>query len=115
VYSDYEDSTVVGDLTIAGLRSCWLGMARVHLGGNANFANSKFADPDAIEILANHIRGDLVCVGNSMVWDSADISPTPGVLFPRLPEPNWVGGHRFGQCRLSSPTSQGGPLGPGLF
>ena len=97
------------------MHSCWLGMARIHLGGTATFLNNKFADPDAIEIIANQIRGDLLCTGNSMVWDSADISPTPGVLFPRAPEPNKVGGTRFGQCRLASPTSQGGPLGPGPF
>ena len=63
--------------------------------------DNQFADPDAIEILANRIGRNLNCRGNSMVWNSADL--TEGELFPRLPEPNTVGGQRLGQCILASP------------
>ena len=27
-YSDYEDTTVHGDVSVSGLNSCWLGLAR---------------------------------------------------------------------------------------
>jgi hypothetical protein len=122
VYSDYEDSTVRGDIRISSLRSCWLGIARVHVRENVTVRNNHMADPDAIEIISNNIRGDLACsgnvtpanatAGNSGVWDSAD--PT-GNLFPRAPLPNAVHGDRFGNCKLASPTTPGGPLGPGRF
>jgi hypothetical protein len=112
-YSDYEDSTVGGNLGVSGLKSCWLGMARVSVGGGMRVLNDELDDPDAIEILSNTITGNLICHGNSMVWDSFDLSETG--LFPRQPAPNTVNGHRIGQCVLSSPMTDGGPLGPGLF
>ncbi|HZU40678.1 MAG TPA: hypothetical protein VE992_06485 [Solirubrobacteraceae bacterium] len=114
VYSDYEDSTVGGSLRIVDLRSCWLGVARVDIARSARFIRNRLQDPDAIEIIDNRIGGDLACTGNSMVWDSADISPT-GALFPRQPEPNTVAGARLGQCVLASPATDGGSPGPGPF
>ena len=111
-FSTYEDSSVGGNLDISNVTSCWMGTARVDIGGNASYANNHLADPDAIEIVSNHIHGNLSCQGNSMVWDSGD--PT-GHLFPRAPQPNTVDGKRSGQCVLSSPLSAGGPLGPGAF
>lgn len=114
VYSDYEDSTIGGDFTISMLHSCWLGVARDHIGGTARFRGNQFADRDAIEIIDNHIAGNLSCFGNSMVWDSAELATT-GALFPRQLERNTVGGERVGQCVLASPMSEGGPLGPGPF
>jgi len=113
VYSDYEDSTVAHGLSISGLTSCWLGVARVNVGESARFLSDNVADPDGVEILANHISGDLVCRDNSAVWDSAEL--TNSGLYPRTPEPNTVGGSRVGQCVLSSPRDAGGPAGPGPF
>ena len=113
VYSDYEDSSVAGSLRISGLTSCWLGVARVQVHGNLSFINDKLGDPDAIEILANHVGSNLSCTGNSAVWDSADAKPNQ--QFPRIAEPNTVHGKRSGQCVLSSPTTMGGPSGPGPF
>jgi hypothetical protein len=112
VFSTYEDSSVGGNFDISNVTSCWLGTARVDIGGNASFVSNQLADPDAIEIVLNHIHGNLSCQGNSMVWDSGDL--TEG-LFPRTPQPNTVDGKRSGQCVLSSPLSPGGPLGPGAF
>jgi hypothetical protein len=113
VYSDYEDSTIGGNLAVTGLTSCWLGMARDQVGGNMQVIGDKLADPDAVEILSNRVTGNLICNQNSNVWDSFDLSDTG--LFPRQPAPNTVGGHRIGQCVLSSPTTEGGPFGPGPF
>lgn len=113
VYSALEDSSVSGDATFSGLQSCWLGMARVHVAGNASFINNKLADPDAIEIVLNQIDKNLSCHNNSAVWDSAEA--TQNSLFPRTPQPNTVHGKRSGQCVLSTPVKKGGPSGPGPF
>jgi hypothetical protein len=114
VYSSYEDSTIRGDVSISGMSSCWMGLARLNVHGDVRLINNQLADPDAIEILANHISGDLVCWKNSMVWDNAEAG-FPG-LFPRTPPlTNTVKGDRAGQCVLSSPVNQGDPSGPGPF
>jgi hypothetical protein len=112
VYSTYEDSSVGGTIRVSGVRSCWMGLIRLHVHESMIVRNNKLADPDAIEINANHIADDLSCRGNSMVWDSADLGPN---LFPRKPQPNTVGGERHGQCVLNSPTSPQDSPGPGPF
>jgi hypothetical protein len=115
VFSGYEDSTVHGNLSVIGLSSCWLGVARTHVSGNVNLINNQLADPDAIEILTNEISGNLLCQQNSQVWDNAESAPG-GPLFPRDATPaNKVSGNRVGQCVLASPTTAGGPSGPGPF
>jgi hypothetical protein len=111
-YSTYEDSTIGGSIDLKGMRGCWLGVNRDQVHHNVRAFNNRLADPDAIEILSNNIRGNLNCRRNSMVWDSADIGED---LFPRQAEPNIVDGKRKGQCVLASPTTEGGPLGPGPF
>jgi hypothetical protein len=112
VYSDYEDTTIRGNISVSGLESCWLGLIRLHVSGNMRVKENQLADPDAIEILSNVIHGNLVCVGNSQVWNSADLTEE---LFPRAPEPNTVFGRRRGQCVLASPETEGGEPGPGPF
>ena len=114
VFSDYEDNTIGGSIDVIGLDSCWLGLARDNVGRNVKILNDQLADPDAIEILANQIGNNLVCHNNSMVWNSVELSEEEGVVFPREPLPNEAR-HRVGQCVLSSPLSEGGPLGPGPF
>jgi len=106
-------SRIGGDVRVSRYDSCWLGLENNHVGGNARFVKNQLADPDAVEIQSNYIRDDLACYGNSMVWDSGD-GPS-GTLFPRTPAPNTVHGDRAGQCVLASPTSPGGPSGPGPF
>lgn len=111
-YTAYEDSTIGGSIDLKGMSGCWLGLARDQVQHNVRVFNNQLADPDAIEIVLNHIHGNLNCRRNSMVWDSGDLSDN---LFPRDPQPNTVDGKRRGQCVLSSPTTEGGPLGPGPF
>jgi hypothetical protein len=111
VFSNYEDSTIGGSIDVIGLDSCWLGLARDSVARNVDILHNQLADPDAIEIIGNQIGNNLVCQGNSMVWDSNE---TGAGLFPREPHPNEAL-HRVGQCVLSSPLSEGGPLGPGPF
>jgi hypothetical protein len=112
-FTALELSRIGGDVRVSGYDSCWLGLENNHVGGDARFVNNQLADPDAVEIQSNYIRDDLVCFRNSMVWDSGD-GPS-GALFPRTPAPNTVHGDRVGQCVLASPSSPGGPSGPGPF
>ncbi len=112
VYSAFEDSDISENLTVKELRSCWLGLARLEVGGSVSLTSDKLADPDAIEILSNEITHNLTCSRDTNVWDSTDFT---GELFPRRLEANTVGGRRSGECVLTSPLTEGGPRGPGGF
>jgi hypothetical protein len=112
VYSDYEDGTVGGSFKVDGLKSCWLGINRLNVGGSMSVDNDKLADPSAATILSNTITGNLACKKDSHVWDSSEIT---GELWPREPEPNTVDGQRSGECVLASPATEDGEPGPGPF
>jgi hypothetical protein len=112
VFSTYEVGSVGGDVRISSVHSCWMGVVELHVGNTVVFHANLLADPDAIEILANHITGNLICRGNSMTWNSHEVGNS---LFPRVHQPNTVGRNRKGQCVLSSPNKPGGPSGPGPF
>jgi len=112
VYSTYEVGTVGGDVRISSVHSCWMGVVELQVGNTVVIHGNQLADPDAIEILSNHISGNLICRGNSMTWDNEDTSEH---LFPRAPEPNTVGRNRAGQCVLSSPNTRHDKPGPGPF
>ncbi len=114
VFSDYEDSFIQGNLRVSNLTSCFLGIARVHVT-DMRVNDNRLADPDAIEILNNNISNNLICNGNSKVWDSSEASFGQHGLYPRTPQPNTVEGQRSGQCVLASPPTRGAPPGPGPF
>jgi hypothetical protein len=127
VFTALEDARVGGNVSIRGYQSCWLGIARTKVGGNLSVVDNALGDDDAIEILSNTIDGSLSCRGNKVVdvsqtpatftlhnpWDNVELSQTG--TFPRGPQPNKVEGKRHGQCVLASPTTLGGPSGPGPF
>ena len=92
VYSDFEDTTVDGNLTINGLQSCWLGTLRVQVGGSTTIVNNTMADPDAMEVGSNLISGDMACYGNS-AGGAATVQFGDGGAAPNL-----VGGWASGQC-----------------
>jgi hypothetical protein len=86
--SDFEDNTIRGNLSVTGLRSCWLGIFRDKVGGNETVSWNKMANTGADEVLSSHIRGNLTCRHNSpeiQFWDSGG-------------HPNRVAGHASGQC-----------------
>jgi hypothetical protein len=112
VYSDYEDASVGRSLTITNVNSCWLGVAREHIRGNLILSHDKLSNPDAIEILANNVGGNLSCSRSTHLFDTADTGQT---FWPRRLERNTVHGKRQGQCMINSPTAQGGKPGPGPF
>jgi hypothetical protein len=117
VFSDLEDSAVGGDVRMNGLRTCWFGLARDKVRSYVTINLNKTADPDAIEVLSNHIGASLSCWNNRHpgaqpkgalpIWDSADAGGSG--IYPRVSEPNTVGGSRSGQCVKASPIKLGGP------
>lgn len=92
VYSDFEDTTVGGNLTINGLQSCWLGTLREQVGGSVTLANNALADPDALEVASNLISGNMTCYGNTAGGVSTVQYGDSGGA------PNTVGGWASGQC-----------------
>ena len=105
VYSDYEDNTIGGNLWVSGLHSCWLGGIRNKVGGSVTYRRNKMADPDAMELETNQIRGNLICVGNSPATQIGDASGRP----------NRVGGFATGECGFGvrKPNPPAAPASPG--
>jgi hypothetical protein len=87
-YDDFEDNSVGGYLTTSGLRSCWMGVVRNHVGSNILVNNDRTADPDGNEVVANTVKGDLGCYNNK---PAAQIGDSHGA-------PNMVNGLKLGEC-----------------
>ena len=66
-----------GDVRISSVQSCWMGIVELHIGNTMVMHANKLADPDAIEILANNITGNLICRGNSRTWNSEEHRQRP--------------------------------------
>jgi hypothetical protein len=114
VFSDYEDNTIGGDITVTQLNSCYLGIIRNHVGKTMTVTNDALGDPDAIEIESNVIHKNLSCSHDTQnVWDSSETTETG--LYPRALHRNTVHGKRSGQCRKAGPLTQGGPPAGGPF
>jgi hypothetical protein len=114
VFSDYEDNTITGDLTVTKLNSCYLGIFRNHVTA-MKVTYDTLSDPDAIEIGTNVIKENLACWHDKQhVWDSSETSMT-GAIYPRQLHRNTVHGKRLGQCQKAGPLTQGGPPAGGPF
>jgi hypothetical protein len=102
VFSDAEDNAIRGDLEITGVRTCWMGALRNHVRGDVVAAGNTMADPDAGEILANVVRGDIACFSNSPAVQYGDSAGSP----------NQVRGDAFGECAFSVRQPNPAPSGP---
>jgi len=87
-YVDDEDTTVHGNYTIENVQTCWLGTLRVKVGGNLTDMNNTMADPDAGEVVANVVGGNISCSGNSPAVQYGDSGAAP----------NEVRGSASGEC-----------------
>jgi hypothetical protein len=103
-YFDNEDNVINGNAWITNINSCWIGSLRNVVGGSFVDTNNKMADPDAGEVLANHVAGNLICVGNNPATQFGDSHSTSNV----------VAGMAVGQCAFSvmQPNPAPGPGGP---
>jgi len=107
VYSDSEDNWVGGNMAVIGLRTCWFGALRNHVGGNAFFVGNQFGSPDAPEVISNAtIDGNLACFANDPAVQFGDSGGTSNV----------VRGHAFGECGFKvqqpNPAPGSGTTGP---
>ena len=80
VYSDSEDNTMGHGLTIAGLKSCWVGALRNQVRGNAIFIKNKMGDPDALEMENNLVTRNLICFGNDPAIQFGDGAAAPNIV-----------------------------------
>ena len=107
VYSDFEDNSIGGDLTVAGLTSCWAGSFRNQVGRNLSYAGNTMGDPDASEIANNLLGGNITCLNN-----------TPAVQFGDSgAAPNIVRGFGIGECGFNVVLPNPAPeadQGPGI-
>ena len=88
VYSDFEHIKIGGSLRVTGLSSCWFGAIYLSVHGSSTVSRNSMADPDAMEVVTNTIRGSFTCRGNSPAIQFGDSDG----------HPNRVGGRATGQC-----------------
>ncbi len=109
VYTDFEDDSIGGGLTVAGLDSCWLGTLRNQIGGTAAFVDNTMADPDAMEVGSNLVEDSLSCFDNS-AGGLQTVQFGDGAAAP-----NMVAGWASGQCgfgvQVLNPAPEAGPGG----
>jgi hypothetical protein len=104
-FSDSEDTTIGGNLTIIGLHTCWLGALRNSVHGNVLVAGNTMDKPAADVIVNNVINGSIACYGNSPAVQYG--------VFAR--SPNLVRHYASGECAfdVKKPDPFGtGPLEP---
>ena len=95
-------ATIDGNLIIHGWTGGWIGVIRVHVGGNLIFDHNRsvinglvtppvpgVVDSDSSEIMTNVVGGNLICIGNT---PAAQVNPDDGG------QPNVVAGRKIGEC-----------------
>ncbi|MGH9045647.1 MAG: hypothetical protein ACRDVP_12640 [Acidimicrobiales bacterium] len=102
VFSNYEDNTIGGDLTVAGLQTCYIGALRNQVGGSLNYSANRSADPDSSEVASNQIGGGMYCSSNSPAVQFGDSHGSP----------NMVGGGAVGECAFGVSQPNPAPNGP---
>ncbi len=106
-FTDFEDGSIGGDLTVIGVRTCWMGAFNLQVGGSLNWADNVTSDPDGNEVANNLMGENIACFGNhpaAQFGDSDDAT-------------NLVRRDAFGECGfnvvLPSPAPGAGQ-GPGI-
>jgi hypothetical protein len=104
VYSDYEDLTIGGGLSITRLGTCWLGAIRNKIGGSFTDSGNVMADPDANEMMDNTVGNNLSCDSNSPAVHYGDSGSAPNV----------VSGTASGECAFDVTSFNADWYFPGL-
>lgn len=87
-YTDVEDSSIGGNLTISGQQTCWLGSLRNDVRGSLTYEHDVTSDADGMEINNNLMRKNMTCLDNDPAVQYGDTGAAP----------NLVGGRAFGEC-----------------
>lgn len=96
-YTDVEQSSVAGGISVSGLSTCWLGLIGNQVNGLISVNNNLMGDPDAIEIGLNVVHGAMACSGNALAFPGPGGVPTNS-FDGSPPNPNMVTGRESGQC-----------------
>ena len=102
-YTDFEDSTIGGNLTVIGMRTCYLASFRDRVGGSITFAANVTSDPDGMELGSNLVAGNLACFANVPAVQFGDSSAAP----------NMVQGAALGECGFNV-VLRDPPVGHGI-
>ncbi len=102
VFSDFEDSTIGGSYTVAGVRTCWLGTFRTHIAGNTTWVGNRTSDPDGNELATNSTAGSMICLSNIPATQFGDSGGSPNI----------VGRQAIGQCGFNVVLPKTPPEGP---
>jgi hypothetical protein len=102
-FTDFEDSSIGGNLTILGVRTCWLGSLANRVRGSLFYAGNVTSDPDGMEIVNNLMGGNITCLNNDPAVQFGDSTAAP----------NLVGGFASGECGFNvvkpNPAPSPGP------
>jgi hypothetical protein len=102
VFTDFEDTTIGGSYTVAGVRTCWLGTFRTSIAGSTAWIANRTSDPDGNEMTTNRVGGSLICQSNLPAVQFGDSGGSPNI----------VGGHATGQCGFTVILPKTPPEGP---
>jgi hypothetical protein len=91
-YTDYNDDTIAGNLTVAGLHTCWDGFLTNTVGGTVTWNDNETVIPDGNLISTSTIHGSLKCFANNPLPHLSDITPVMNLVF----------GQATGQCTVLS-------------
>lgn len=91
VYSDYEDNSIGGNLTILGIQTCWMGSLRNTVRGSITDIGNTMADPDAGEVVQNTVDQNLVCFDNSPAIQFGDSGGSSNLVY----------GQAVGECAFN--------------
>jgi hypothetical protein len=104
-FTDFEENSIGGNLSILGMQTCWLGSFRNQIRGSVSLIGDQTSDPDGMEIGSNLAGGNMTCLSNLPAVQFGDSGGAP----------NTIGGFGFGQCGLNvvlpnpAPEANAGP------
>jgi hypothetical protein len=101
-YSTFEDTWIGRNLMVRRVHSCWFGTFRNAVGRDVRIARNHMADPDAMEVATNTVRGDMSCHANSPHIQFGDSHGDPNVVY----------GMASGQCGFDVRRPDPAPHGP---
>ena len=87
-YTDFEDSSIGGNLSVIGVQTCYLASFRDQVRGSFTFIGNATSDPDGMEVGSNLVGGNMTCLSNLPAVQFGDSGAAPNV----------VGGWGIGQC-----------------
>jgi hypothetical protein len=106
-FTDFEDGSIGGDLSVTGVRTCWMGAFNLQVRGSLTWADDVASDPDGNEVANNLMGGNIACRDNDPKVQFGDSGDAP----------NLVRRHAIGECGfnvvLPSPAPEAGQ-GPGI-